>query len=219
MRKVSGPCAEGAGRQEIVVRLHLCQASRQRNILWRPTESVTNRENIEELIVKVSLGDRTAFASLYDATSGKLFSVCLSVLKNRSEAEDALHDVYLRVWNKSDRYAVTGHSPMTWLITIARNLSIDRLRAKRSGEVDLDGAGELIEKRPGPEAASIAASEQRRISACFDELPSDRAIAVRAAYLDGATYQILADRFDVPLNTMRTWLRRSLISLKECLSR
>ncbi|WP_147124299.1 sigma-70 family RNA polymerase sigma factor [Shimia ponticola] len=180
---------------------------------------MTTRADIEELISKVSLGDRVAFSALYDATSGKLFAVCLRVLKNRSEAEDALQDVYIRIWNKADRYAVTGHSPMTWLITVARNLSIDRLRARRTDDVDLDATADLIEKSPGPEAVSIATSEQRRISVCFDELPADRAEAVRAAYLDGATYQTLADRFDVPLNTMRTWLRRSLLSLKECLSR
>lgn len=180
---------------------------------------MTDRSDIEELIGKFALGDRAALAALYDATSGKLFSVCLRVLKSRTEAEDALQDVYLRIWAKADRYAVTGHSPMTWLITVARNLAIDRLRAKQRNHVDLDSVGELVEKRPGPEAASIAASEQRRISACFEELPADRADAVRAAYLDGETYQALADRFDVPLNTMRTWLRRSLISLKECLSR
>ncbi|MEQ8903558.1 MAG: sigma-70 family RNA polymerase sigma factor [Roseovarius sp.] len=180
---------------------------------------MTDRKNIENLIGKIALGDRAALAALYDATSGKLFSVCLRVLKNRSEAEDALQDVYLRIWAKADRYAVTGHSPMTWLITVARNLAIDKLRAKKSNYVALDSVGELVEKRPGPEAASIAASEQRRISACFDELSPDRADAVRAAYLDGATYEALADRFEVPLNTMRTWLRRSLISLKECLAR
>jgi len=180
---------------------------------------MTDRSDIEELIGKVALGDRAALAALYDATSGKLFSICLRVLKSRTEAEDALQDVYLRIWAKADRYAVTGHSPMTWLITVARNLAIDRLRAKKRNHVDLDSVGELVEKRPGPEAESIAASEQRRISACFEELPADRADAVRAAYLDGETYQALADRFDVPLNTMRTWLRRSLISLKECLSR
>lgn len=180
---------------------------------------MADRKDIEELIGRVALDDRTALAALYDATNGKLFSVCLRVLKNRSEAEDALQDVYLRIWSKADRYAVTGHSPMTWLITVARNLSIDRLRARKGNNIDLDSVGELAEKRPGPEAASIAASEQRRISACFDELPPNRADAVRAAYLDGATYQALADRFDVPLNTMRTWLRRSLTNLKECMAR
>lgn len=180
---------------------------------------MTNRDDIEELIARTSLGDKAAFGALYDATSGKLFAVCLSVLKNRAEAEDALQDVYLRIWNKSDRYLVTGHSPMTWLITVARNLSIDRLRARRTKDLDLESAGPLAEKRPGPEAISIASSQARQITACFDELQPDRAQALRAAYLDGASYQMLADHFDVPLNTMRTWLRRSLIALKECMSR
>lgn len=205
--------------QAVVVRGHFCQADDRNPQMDSLKRRMTNRTHIEELIAKIALGDRSALAALYDATSGKLFSICLRVLRNRSEAEDALQDVYLRIWAKADRYAVTGHSPMTWLITVARNLSIDRLRAKKSSHIDLDSVGELVESRPGPEATSIAASEQRRISACFEELPPARADAVRAAYLDGASYQALADRFDVPLNTMRTWLRRSLIALKECLSR
>lgn len=179
---------------------------------------MSDRAEIETLLAEIALGDRKALGALYDRTSGKLFAVCFRVLKSKSEAEDALQDVYLRVWNKADRYAVTGHSPMTWLITLARNLAIDRLRATKSGTVDLDSAGELVASGPSPEAASIAASDQRRISACFEELPADRAQAVQAAYLEGATYQALAERFGVPLNTMRTWLRRSLIALKECLS-
>ena len=180
---------------------------------------MANRNDVEDLIAKVSLGDKAAFSALYDATSAKLLAVCFQVLKNRAEAEDALQDVFIRIWNKADRYAVTGHSPMTWLITVARNLSIDRLRQRKAQTVDIDNVGPIAESGPSPEASAIAASEARRINQCFAELPDDRASAVRAAYLDGATYQSLADRFDVPLNTMRTWLRRSLMTLKECLSR
>lgn len=213
------PYPDAFGRQSIAVPSGFCQSSGDDRLARRWKAYMTDRDEIEKLIAGITLGDKAAFSALYDATSGKLFAVCLRVLKNRAEAEDTLQDVYLRIWDKADRYAVTGHSPMTWLITVARNLAIDRLRARKTGNVDLDSAGEIVEKSPGPEAASIAASEQRRISACFEELPPDRADAVRAAYLDGASYQSLADRFDVPLNTMRTWLRRSLIALKECLSR
>ncbi|MGP6086228.1 sigma-70 family RNA polymerase sigma factor [Antarctobacter jejuensis] len=182
---------------------------------------MVTREDIEELIARTALRDRTAFAALYDATSAKLLAVCLSVLKNRDDAEDTLQDVFLRIWNKADRYAVTGHSPMTWLITIARNISIDRLRAKARAGSDPSGTAVevLADLSPGPEAATIAASESRRIVACLRELPGERAEAVRGAYLEGATYADLATKFEVPLNTMRTWLRRSLQSLKECMSR
>lgn len=176
-------------------------------------------DHIEDLLARTALRDRGAFDRLYDATSAKLFGVCLRVLKNRAEAEESLQEVYLRIWNKADRYAVTGHSPMTWLITIARNIAIDRLRARRGQEVDLDEVGEITAPGVGPEGMAIARSETRRITACLDELPTDRADAVRAAYLDGAAYKDLAARYDVPLNTMRTWLRRSLIALRECLAR
>lgn len=180
---------------------------------------MTTPADIERLILKVALGDRTAFSRLYDATSAKLFGVCLRVLNNRAEAEDAVQDVFVRIWQKSDRYAVTGHSPMTWLITLTRNLAIDRRRARKAPAKDIDDVADLRDPGPTPEAVVIAASERARIGACMDELEAPRAAAVRGAYLDGASYQELADRHGVPLNTMRTWLRRSLLKLKDCLTR
>lgn len=174
--------------------------------------------DIEQLIARTALRDRKAFSALYDATSAKLFGVCLSVLRNRAEAEEAVQDVYIRIWNKADRYAVTGHSPMTWLITVARNLAIDRLRARKVTTSTLDDAAEPSDPSPGPEANAIAGSEARRVLDCMDELDADKARAVKGAYLNGDTYQDLAARFDVPLNTMRTWLRRSLAALRACLT-
>lgn len=190
----------------------------------QPSENrcrMKTRADIESMIARIALRDKDAFSALYDATSGKLLAVCFSVLKDRQEAEDTLQEVFLRIWHKADRYAVTGHSPMTWLITVARNIAIDRLRARTNVSAGKDAAQMevLADTRPGPEATTIAASESRRIVACLGELPTDRARAVRGAYLDGATYSDLATQFDVPLNTMRTWLRRSLQSLRECMSR
>jgi RNA polymerase sigma-70 factor (ECF subfamily) len=177
------------------------------------------RDEIEKLIAGVAMGDRSAFSRLYDATSGKLFAVCLRVLRDRAAAEDSMQDAYVKVWNNADRYQVTGHSPMSWLITIARNTAIDRLRGRRSDR-DLADFSERI-AAPGldPERSALAASEARSIVKCLDELDTDRRAAVIGAYLGGETYQQLSDRFDVPLNTMRTWLRRGLAALRECMSR
>jgi RNA polymerase sigma-70 factor (ECF subfamily) len=174
---------------------------------------------IEGLIARVALRDRAAFSALYDRTSAKLFGICLRILNDRAEAEDALQEVYLRIWHRADRYAANGLSPMTWLITVARNLCLDRLRARRAPMDDIDTVPEMADAGPTPEAAAVAAGDRVRIAACLDELPADRADAVRRAYLDGETYQDLAARFGVPLNTMRTWLRRSLLRLRDCLSR
>jgi RNA polymerase sigma-70 factor (ECF subfamily) len=181
------------------------------------SDRMTTRDDIENMILRVSLGDRDAFSSLYDATSAKLFGVCLHVLKNRAEAEDTLQDVFVRVWQKAKLYKVNGYSPMTWLITLARNAAIDRLRARRVN-VQIDEVHDLSDASPTPEADAIAASEKERLTSCLNALEADKSAAVRQAYLEGDSYKELAARYNVPLNTMRTWLRRSLLKLRECLA-
>lgn len=175
---------------------------------------------ISELILRVALRDRAAFDTLYNATSAKLFGTCLRVLKDRAEAEEVVQEVFVKIWLRADRFAVTGQSPMSWLIAVARHHAIDRLRARREavGGID-DAALDIRDPAPGPEARAIAVEEQRRLNECLGQLETGRADAVRAAYLEGDSYADLAARHDVPLNTMRTWLRRSLIRLKECLQR
>ena len=180
---------------------------------------MTPQDKIESLLARVALGERAAFSDLYDATSGKLLAVCLRVLNDRAAAEDAMQDAYVKIWKKADRYQVNGLSPMTWLITIARNTAIDRLRARRPETASEALLDTLPSPGRSPEAETIAASEAQRIVECMGELAEDRRAAVAGAYLNGQSYAELAARFDVPLNTMRTWLRRSLISLRECLSR
>jgi RNA polymerase sigma-70 factor (ECF subfamily) len=107
---------------------------------------------------------------------------------------------------------------MTWLIAIARNLAIDRLRARPEATSD-DGLDLVQDTTPRAETRLIAKGEARRMADCFATLEPDRAEAVRGAYLGGLSYVELAERHLVPLNTMRTWLRRSLLKLKECLER
>ena len=123
---------------------------------------MTPPRDIERLLGRVALGDRAAFSALYDATSAKLFGVCLQLLGDRTEAVDALQDVYVRIWQRADRYASGGYSPMTWLITVARKLAIDRLRAARPPAEPIEDVPGLSDGRPTPEAAAIRASERAR---------------------------------------------------------
>lgn len=176
-------------------------------------------DDIEALLARSAIGDRKAFATLYDATSAKLLGISLRILGNRAAAEDALQETYIKIWHKADSYRAGELSPMTWLITIARNTAIDRLRRRKPTEVLDEEARQSRAPGPTPEAEAVAASEAQRITRCLDELRDTHRAAVRGAYLMGESYADLAARFDVPLNTMRSWLRRSLISLKECLSR
>jgi RNA polymerase sigma-70 factor, ECF subfamily len=178
---------------------------------------MNSAEEIESLIAQIALSDRKAFSALYDRTAAKLLSIALRVLNDRAGAEDVLQDTFIKIWRNADRYAANGLSPMTWLITIARNTAIDRLRS-RGPAAGLQEAAELPAPGPSPAASAIAASDARRLGACLDALAEDRGAAVRGAYLEGRSYAELAERHGVPLNTMRTWLRRSLQSLRECLA-
>ncbi|MCP8884550.1 sigma-70 family RNA polymerase sigma factor [Devosia sp. XJ19-1] len=178
----------------------------------------TATADIADLISRCSLRDRQAFRTLYQRTSAKLFGVVLRILRNRAEAEEAIQEVYIKIWQRSDRYVAGQYSPISWLVAIARNHALDMLRARRPPADDLDGALEIADAGPDPERLTASSQDGARIEACLAELEPDRAEAVRGAYLDGYSYEELAQRHAVPLNTMRTWLRRSLIKLRECLT-
>ena len=180
-----------------------------------------DRARVAALIGEVARRDRAAFGELYDRTSAKLYGVLLRMLRDRAEADDALQEVYIKIWRGAPRFAAGRASPMSWLIAIARNHAVDRLRSRAAAQARATGeeaAHELPHDGPTPEEMTVRRSEAARIDDCLDRLEERRAQAVRGAYLDGESYKELAARFDVPLNTMRTWLRRSLLKLRECLS-
>jgi RNA polymerase sigma-70 factor (ECF subfamily) len=178
----------------------------------------TPSQDISDLIARCALRDRAAFRVLYERTSAKLFGVTLRILKDRSEAEEAIQEVYVKVWQRADRYVAGNTSPISWLVAVARNHALDILRARRPVSEDIDVALEIPDGGPSPERAVQDSQDRGRINHCLGTLEPDRADAVRGAYLDGYSYEELASRYAVPINTMRTWLRRSLIKLKDCLS-
>lgn len=184
---------------------------------------LSKTDDIAALIAQVALRDRDAFDVIYSQTSAKLFGVLLRLLGDRAEAEDALQEVFVRVWQKADRLATQEASAMSWLIAIARNHAIDRLRTRKSPTsasktTELDDVADVVaDAGPSPEQSAINAGEARRIDLCMGQLDAEKAEAVRAAYIEGYSYQELADRYNTPINTMRTWLRRSLMSLRQCL--
>lgn len=174
--------------------------------------------DIADLIARCALRDRAAFRDLYGRTSAKLYGVTLRILRDRSEAEEALQEVYVKIWQRADRYVPGGYSPISWLVAVARNHSLDVLRARKPKGDDIDMALDVADAGPDPEQAAVQGGERSRIDNCLGQLDAEKADAVRGAYLDGFSYEELATRHKVPLNTMRTWLRRSLMKLRECLS-
>jgi RNA polymerase sigma-70 factor (ECF subfamily) len=176
-------------------------------------------DELARLIGRVAMSDRQAFVALYRETSPKLFSICLRILKDRAEAEEALQEIYVKIWQSAKVFASSQGAPTAWLAAIARNQAIDTMRARKPVSDELDSAYDLADSALDPEKQAVMSDEGRRIDTCMEELEADRAAAVREAYVEGSSYQELADRFGVPLNTMRTWLRRSLLKLRECMER
>jgi RNA polymerase sigma-70 factor, ECF subfamily len=174
---------------------------------------------IAALISRAALSDRAAFRALYAATSPKLFGICLRISSSRAEAEDALQEAYVKIWNKAGSFAPSGRSAFGWLATIARNQAIDMLRQKRGGHASIDEALDIADGAPGAEETLMAKADAEALRRCLAELDAKRAEAVRFAYVEGWSYQEIADHAGLPLNTVRTWLRRSLMALKECMRR
>jgi RNA polymerase sigma factor (sigma-70 family) len=184
-------------------------------------DAEAKRTQLAAALVRVAGGDRTALRIVYQDTSAKLFGVCLRILSDRSEAEDVLQEVYLTVWRKAGSFDPARASPISWLIAIARNRAIDRLRAsgvlRKMEPIEAASAA----SDPAPDAAERVefAQQHQRLADCLNELEARHAAAVRAAFLDGTTYEELATRMDVPLGTMKSWIRRALLKLRACLER
>jgi RNA polymerase sigma factor (sigma-70 family) len=184
------------------------------------TDAGEARQRLSEALARAGRGSQSALAEIYEATSAKLFGICLRILHDRAEAEDALQDIYLNVWRKASSFDAERASPITWLATLARNRAIDRLRAsgsRRSEPLEL-GMG-VADPSPGAAVALEEAETSGRLSHCMGELEERRAEAIRTAFFDGATYADLAERSHVPLGTMKSWIRRGLLQLRECLER
>lgn len=178
-----------------------------------------SRRLLAAALARVAAGDRAALQTIYRLTSAKLFGVCLRILGDRAEAEDVLQEIYLTVWQRAATFDPSRASPMTWLITMTRNRSIDRLRAQGgSRRMDpLEAADEVADAAPRADAVLQAGQTSAQLNRCLGALAEREQAALRGAFFDGNTYEELAQRMSVPLGTMKSWIRRALGKLKLCL--
>ena len=176
------------------------------------------RERLADALVRTGQGDRSAFETVYKATSAKLFAVCLRIFPNRNEAEEALQDAYLTIWNKAASFEAGRASPISWLVTVTRNRAIDRLRANgKTGLAALDEASEIPDPAPLADAQLLAAGEDRVLHGCIEGLESRDAHFIRCAFIGGATYADLAAHEKEPLGTVKSRIRRALLKLRHCM--
>jgi len=176
--------------------------------------------DLTALLQRIAEKDRDAFRKLYDATSAKLFGTVLRILKDRERSEDVLQEVYVRIWNNAGRFDAVKGSPITWMASIARNRAIDEARRRApSAPGDDMILDRIADPNPLPDRQAAAREGVRRLSDCLAALTSPRDEMVRLAYLDGLSRDALAKRFDQPVGTIKTWLRRSLQQLQDCMDR
>lgn len=179
------------------------------------------RAALAQALIRAGAGDRAAFAEVYRRTSAKLFGICLRILPDRQAAEDVMQEVYAIIWRRAGGFDAGRASPITWLATIARNRAIDRLRASgRTGAArPIEDASAVADPRDDAFAQLAAREDAVRLAACLGELDERVDGVIRGAFWGGATYAELAEREDVPLGTMKSWVRRALLRLRECLER
>jgi RNA polymerase sigma factor (sigma-70 family) len=177
------------------------------------------RSQLAAALVRAGTGDRAALRIVYQDSSAKLFGILIRILKDRSEAEDVLQDVYVQVWRKAALFNPDRASPITWLVAIARNRAIDRLRsgAVKRRTAPLEEAAEVRDTAPVALDMVVRAEQQARLGMCLGELEEKTSQAIRSAFFDGLTYEQLAEKMGVPLGTMKSWIRRGLLKLRTCL--
>lgn len=186
-------------------------------------------EALGALLARVALGDRVAFASLYKTSSAHLFGVILRINPDRSQAEDLLQDIYISIWRAAQGFDPARAQPMTWLTSIARNRAIDSLRRRRTevstvsaqgpDDTDSDLLAAVPSDNKGPLELLQQAAQVREVGHCIGELSAEQQQCVALAYYQGLSHAEVAKQMARPLGSVKSWVRRALAALKDCLGR
>ena len=171
------------------------------------------------LLAAVAKGDQPAFERLYTATRAKLYGVALRILRRADLADEVLQESFVKIWSSAGQFDPAMASPITWMVAIVRNRAIDLVRRKT--DASLEEMPEVLETtaadNPDPMAGRARSEELQRLLACIGRLDGERRKLVLLAYYNGWSREQLAQQFDKPVNTIKTWLRRSLLEIRECL--
>jgi len=174
-----------------------------------------------ELLREIAAGNQEALARLYDQTNRLVFGLTLRVLNDRGAAEEVTLDIYLQVWRQAHIFDERRGKPLTWLLTIARNKAIDRLRSatwKRHEQASLEEAAPVAVAAESPEETAAGAETRRQARAALAQLKPEQRELIEIAYFGGLTQQEIADKLGLPLGTVKTRMRTGMLRMREMLS-
>ena len=174
--------------------------------------------HLNALIARVAHGDRAAFREIYDSTGPKLLAICLRLMRQREEAEEVLQEAFVRVWERSHQFDPAKGEGGAWLSTIARHCALDRLRKPGRSAISLDESvvAEIDKHVAGLRPGDGHALDLQR---CLRAMRREYRESVVLAYVNGLTHEEMAIHFGKPVGTIKSWVRRGLDLLKDCMCR
>lgn len=186
---------------------------------------MTSDADLHLLLARVALQDQAALQQLYKASASRLLAVAFRVLGDRGAAEDALQDTFITVWTRAPQFPALRTSPLAWMTAIIRNRAIDVLRKRRPETPltwhDADGhehQHDIADDGSSPLDQLLTAEADGLLGRCLGQIDAEPRAALQLAYFDGLTHEQLALRIDRPLGTVKAWVRRSLLRLRDCMA-
>ncbi|HJU24550.1 MAG TPA: sigma-70 family RNA polymerase sigma factor [Casimicrobiaceae bacterium] len=178
---------------------------------------------LADLLARVAIGDQRAFAELYRRTSPHLYAVAVRIVRDGPIAEDILQEAFVSVWHHAGTYDVTKSQPITWLTSVVRNRCLDRLRRRELDTESLSRgdddapAWEPPAEGPSPVDMLLASADARALRGCIDALEPGPRQAIALAFFHGMSHAELSAHLREPLGTVKSWVRRALVTLRRCL--
>lgn len=174
-----------------------------------------DNDHMEALLARVALRDRKAFHELYEVSSSHLLAVALRILHSRAQAEEALQDGFVQIWQNAKGFNPAKARASTWMSAIVRYRALDAVR-RHGRESSWD---DLADSAASEIPAWHDSTPEPRLQPCLQELGNNPRECVTLAFVEGYSHQELSSRLDTPLGTIKSWIRRGLNQLKECLER
>lgn len=174
---------------------------------------------VEALLHRTALGEDEAFAALYDLVSGRVYGLCLRVLRDPAQAEEVAQEVFVEVWRTATRFDERRGSATAWITTVAHRRAVDRVRAAQAaGDRERRAAAESVESEYDQVAETAESRlEHRQVRRCLKTLTELQRQAVTLAYYGGHTYRQVATLLDTAVPTVKSRIRDGLLKLRDCL--